>query len=257
MSVETPTYISDFVSTNPEATDTANFGDDHIRNMKAAIKATLPLYTHPVGPPLLVTKSADYTVLSTDEGTIFLVDATSGAKTITLPAASTWTGFRVGVKKIDSSTNTVTVARAGTDTIDGATSYVLSVDKEIVHLESNGSNGWSVVNRHVRLIAETATIAAPLRDNDSVYIIPRTPDIGTITRFSGMISADNTDITMQLRINGVNVTTGSVALTTVDILVTAVPTALNTFTAGQRIGAVKITGNNDLVSLQIDYTIVR
>ncbi len=43
MALETATYISDLVSTNPVgATDTKSQGDDHIRLLKSTVKATFP-----------------------------------------------------------------------------------------------------------------------------------------------------------------------------------------------------------------------
>ena len=46
MPVESVTYISDLVATNPVgATDPKSQGDDHIRNIKAAILATFPSVT--------------------------------------------------------------------------------------------------------------------------------------------------------------------------------------------------------------------
>lgn len=42
MALEDPTYINEFVITNPEPTDKRRFGDDHIRNIKGAIKRTFP-----------------------------------------------------------------------------------------------------------------------------------------------------------------------------------------------------------------------
>ncbi len=72
----------------------------------------------------IATKTGNYTA-TLDDDTI-LVDATSGAITITLPAASTATNKVLTVKKIDSSANTVTVAPNEAETIDGATTMVLS-----------------------------------------------------------------------------------------------------------------------------------
>jgi hypothetical protein len=43
--LEAATYISDLVSTNPAVADATNQGDDHIRLIKAAIKATFPNIT--------------------------------------------------------------------------------------------------------------------------------------------------------------------------------------------------------------------
>ena len=42
MALESATYISDLVSSNPAATDGIRQGDDHIRLIKAALKATFP-----------------------------------------------------------------------------------------------------------------------------------------------------------------------------------------------------------------------
>jgi hypothetical protein len=48
MPLEAATYISDLVSTNPAVADATNQGDDHIRLIKAAVKATFPNITGPV-----------------------------------------------------------------------------------------------------------------------------------------------------------------------------------------------------------------
>jgi microcystin-dependent protein len=51
MPIETPAgagYISDFVSTNPAASDGLNGGDDHLRNIKAWTKNTFPNANGPI-----------------------------------------------------------------------------------------------------------------------------------------------------------------------------------------------------------------
>lgn len=45
MALETGTYISDLVSTNPTASDAKSQGDDHIRLLKSTVKATFPNIT--------------------------------------------------------------------------------------------------------------------------------------------------------------------------------------------------------------------
>lgn len=45
MALETGTYISDLVATNPAAGDSKSQGDDHLRLVKAAVKATFPNLT--------------------------------------------------------------------------------------------------------------------------------------------------------------------------------------------------------------------
>ena len=50
MSLETGTYISDLVATNPLAGDPRSEGDDHIRLIKAVLLATFPNLTGAVTP---------------------------------------------------------------------------------------------------------------------------------------------------------------------------------------------------------------
>ena len=69
-----------------------------------------------------------------------MVDATSGNITITLPAASGCTKRIYIIKKIDSSANTITIARTGANTIDGATSKVINVQYAGYGLQSDGTN---------------------------------------------------------------------------------------------------------------------
>lgn len=67
------------------------------------------------------------------------VDATSGAKTITLPTA-TVAGQLVSIEKIDSSTNTVTVSGSIRDV--GSSTLALSVQHQTVVLLSDASLSW-------------------------------------------------------------------------------------------------------------------
>jgi hypothetical protein len=48
MGLESATYINGLVETNPTSSDNANQGDNHLRLIKAAVKATFP---HITGPP--------------------------------------------------------------------------------------------------------------------------------------------------------------------------------------------------------------
>lgn len=50
MALETGTYISDLVATNPTATDLKSQGDDHIRLLKSTIKASFPNVTGAATP---------------------------------------------------------------------------------------------------------------------------------------------------------------------------------------------------------------
>jgi hypothetical protein len=71
-------------------------------------------------------KSANYTVVAGDAGDLIRVSTGSGAVTITLPQISTVSdGFKIAIVKWTGDTNAVTVARSGSDTINGATSATI------------------------------------------------------------------------------------------------------------------------------------
>jgi hypothetical protein len=71
-------------------------------------------------------KSANYTVVAGDAGDLIRVTTTGGAVTITLPLISTQVdGFKVAIVKWTGDTNQVTIARSGSDTINGTTSATI------------------------------------------------------------------------------------------------------------------------------------
>jgi len=88
------------------------------------------------------TKTADYTVTEGD-GTIFC-DATSGAITITLLPAATLNGHTLNIKKIDSSANAVTIAADGSETIDGSSTVINTIQWANIAIQSDGSN-WYIL----------------------------------------------------------------------------------------------------------------
>ncbi len=90
----------------------------------------------------IYTASSDYTATSTDH--IILADASTSAFTVTLPTAVGITGREYIVKKIDSTTNIVTIATTGSETIDGDASFDLELKDESVNIFSNGSN-WYII----------------------------------------------------------------------------------------------------------------
>jgi hypothetical protein len=89
-------------------------------------------------------KTANYTVTSSDGGTLFRVTTTSGAVTITLPQISTITdGFKVSIVKWTGDANAVTVARTGSDTINGATSATIGAQySQTTFVADYETNQW-------------------------------------------------------------------------------------------------------------------
>jgi hypothetical protein len=84
-------------------------------------------------------KTTTYTAVP---GDIIPCDATGGAFTVNLPAAS-GVVQSISIKKTDASVNAVTIDGNASETIDGATTRLLSTQYEAVTLWSNGTN-WMV-----------------------------------------------------------------------------------------------------------------
>jgi len=92
-------------------------------------------------------KTADYTVVDADICKLLKVNTGSGNVTITLPQISTLTGsFEIQATKSTGDANTVTVTRAGTDTINGLNTYALSAQYQCVWLVADlTTNTWTAV----------------------------------------------------------------------------------------------------------------
>ncbi|MGP0058400.1 MAG: hypothetical protein ACLPID_03820 [Beijerinckiaceae bacterium] len=110
---------------------------------------------------------AAYTALVTDR--LIAYTAITAARTITLPAASTYpTGTALTIVDESgscSATNTITLARAGSDTIDGATSAVVSSAYGYLAIESNGSSKWTIVDQATSNLAAVG-IGTPADPNN-------------------------------------------------------------------------------------------
>ena len=72
-------------------------------------------------------------------------NAVGGNMTVNLPAA-TGNGRLVTIKKIDASANTVTIDGSGTETIDGALTYVLTAQWHVVQFIDAASGKWEITS---------------------------------------------------------------------------------------------------------------
>jgi len=88
--------------------------------------------------PKVVTVTSNY---NANYGDIVLVDASSGAVTVTLPSPKA--NAIINIKKIDSSTNVVTIDGNGAN-IDGQASIQITTQYESYTLVSDGSNWWII-----------------------------------------------------------------------------------------------------------------
>lgn len=89
-----------------------------------------------------VTKTSAYTATTSDF--TILCDATSGAFSITLPAAAANPGRIFNVKKVDSSANAVTIQANAAELIDGANTKSIAAQYQSAQIQSNGTF-WSVI----------------------------------------------------------------------------------------------------------------
>lgn len=130
------------------------------------------------------TKTGAYTAL---DGDLVMVDATSGPITITAPASAA--GVEFGVKKVDSSTNAVTVQRAGSDTIGAtsATSVAIQLQDQAINFQANGTN-WVISennlglsNLDTRYITNERTAAATLTNKRITKRVVSTTSTATLT----------------------------------------------------------------------------
>jgi hypothetical protein len=99
------------------------------------------------GPPIpmaeaiaVVAKTGAYTMTSADG--LVVADASGGAFTVTLPTAVGLAGRVYRVKKIDSSSNAVTIDGAGSETIDDATTATIATQYEAITVISDGTEWW-------------------------------------------------------------------------------------------------------------------
>jgi len=96
----------------------------------------------------LISITSNYTITSSDYQ--ILVDATGGNITLNLPAVSSvydatlGVGIIYSIKRMDASGNTITVQRAGSDTIDGATSFTLTTQYQSKSIQAGPVSSWYV-----------------------------------------------------------------------------------------------------------------
>jgi hypothetical protein len=181
-----------------------------------------------------LSKTANYTVASTDEGAMILVDTSGGAVTITLPSIASAGDFKIGVAKTTSDANAVTVARGSTDTINGATSIALAVQYETATLlAKSGTTNWIVTPRaNIPRLDATQTWGGP---NTFSALLTMTGAAQNWAKGADIASASTTDI-------------GAATGNFVEVTGTTTITALGTVQAGtwrlvRFTGALTITHN--------------
>jgi hypothetical protein len=122
MGLETGTWVSDLVTTNPAVTDPESQGANHLQLIKSVLQNTFPLTAKAFPFPVVAKVSVNTTAVKGDFNKTFEVTTTGGNVTITLPTlASGDTGWCCSAVKATSDTNSMVVAPP-TGTINGAAS---------------------------------------------------------------------------------------------------------------------------------------
>jgi len=185
MALESGTFVSDLVSSNPPGTDPKNQGDDHLRLVKSVLQASFPNATKAFYFPGVQAKSANYTVLAADENDLFVVNASGATRTITLPTSPA-TGFIVSVSKDDASGNTVIVDGGGAETINGAATSVLTTRYQLETYQFNGTE-WKIIGIYeVGVLPSAALGTAALVDTGTADAnVPTNTNLkGTVREFT-------------------------------------------------------------------------
>ena len=105
--------------------------------------STGPAGTNAFGNPVTVsTKTTNYTLMVTDF--VILGDCTSAAFTLSLPTAASGIGRIFFMKKIDSTSNVLTVQANGSELIDGNNTFLLPSQWQSVTVVSSGT-AWYIL----------------------------------------------------------------------------------------------------------------
>jgi hypothetical protein len=123
------------VNLNPKSTNTYSLGSSANR-WQTAVTNGLAVGVQTVNIPTA-------TALNAGRG-VTLCDCTTTPITVPMPAAATLTGQMLWIKKIDSTSNAVTIDGNGSETIDGAASITLTSQYQSITLVSDGTN-WFIV----------------------------------------------------------------------------------------------------------------
>lgn len=94
------------------------------------------------GKRTVTTITTSQTLDASDD--VVLCDCTSGAITVTLPAAASSTGKQYDIKKIDAVANDVTIDGASAETIDDTTTKTISTQYDSVTIVCSGSEWWLI-----------------------------------------------------------------------------------------------------------------
>lgn len=93
----------------------------------------------------ITTETSTVTVTLEDYNHLYLADASGGPIAVNLPLSTVvGTGFKIRVKKIDSSTNAATLTASGAETIDAVPTLSIEAQWDIYEIVSLAGVGWYI-----------------------------------------------------------------------------------------------------------------
>jgi hypothetical protein len=129
-------------------------------------------------------KTANYTLVA---GDFARFDATSGALTATLPAAVA--GAVIGLRKVDTGANIITITPNGTDTLDGNTAMRMPNEARVM---VGIAGGWVTLSHaktaQLQRLWNSGTLAPSATANTNGTAATMTPT-GNLTGFQGVLMA--------------------------------------------------------------------
>ena len=207
MALETGTYISDLVATNPTGSDPLAFADDHLRLVKSTLKSTFPNITGAVTKTHAeINALASQTQLTDLETSLTAAIATAVAatKTALYPVGSIYVNAGV-------TTNPATLLGFGTWTAFGAGRVMVGLngsDTLFDALEETGGSKDAVVVSHNH--SASTSISDP--GHNHTRLTAAVDSAGGTGRFWGTNGIDNGTFSDTVHSN----TTGITASTTVN-----------------------------------------
>ena len=190
-----------------------------------------------------------YTILTTDR-TVATSAALTAARTWTLPAAN---GVNAGQQLcvLDkaggvTASNTLTIARAGADTINGAASTVLNGAYQGVCLVSDGTSKWSAA------VASGASVTLPSLVNGDIWV-GNGSNVATAVALSQDVTITNAGIATVNKIQNVAVGSPTGTAGSGVVLATSPTIAAPTLTGTTAAANITISGTEAL-TLGTDYT---
>ena len=135
--------------------------------------------------------SGDLTIASTDTYTHYLVNASS-TRTITLPTAAAVGAGRYYLFTSASGNNPIIIQRAGSDTIDGATSFTFATNYHTVQVVSDGTSKWNVIVKDA-----TTTRAGDVMLTQDLGGTATLPTVVALTGSAGVVAMRSAVTTLQ------------------------------------------------------------